>query len=83
MPQSGVLVSLFITVDFNFGGILTSVGNYDRENLSACLTMFLSYSIPAEGVIVEARVLHQRYPLPPARGHIGAVVLIQILSKEG
>lgn len=45
--------------------------------------MFLSYSVPAEGVVVEARVLHQRYPFLPARGHIGAVVLVQIFPEEG
>lgn len=45
--------------------------------------MFLSYSIPAKGVVVETGVLHQCYPFLPARGHIGAIVLIQILPKEG
>lgn len=45
--------------------------------------VLLAYSVPAEGVVVKARVLHQRYPFLPARGHIRAVVLIQILPKEG
>lgn len=45
--------------------------------------MLLSHAVPAEGVVVEAGVLHQRYPLLPARGHIGAVVLVQVLPEKG
>ena len=37
--MSGVLISLFITVDFSFSGIFTFLGNYDKEISSACLTV--------------------------------------------
>lgn len=62
-------------------GVYRSGGGY--QYLRVVTAVLLAYSVPAEGVVVEARVLHQRYPLLPARGHIRAVVLIQILPKEG
>lgn len=45
--------------------------------------MLLQDSISAQGVVIEARVLHQCYPLLPSRWHIGAIVFIQIFPKEG
>lgn len=53
------------------------------KHLEVVAAVLLADSVPAEGVVVEAGVLHQRYPLLPARGHIRAVVLVQILPKEG
>lgn len=50
---------------------------------SVVAAVFLSYSISAEGVVVESWVLHQRNPFLPARGYIRAIVLIQIFSKKG
>lgn len=55
----------------------------NSKHLAIVAAVLLSHAVPAEGVVVEAGVLHQRYPLFPARGHIGAVVLIKILSEEG
>ena len=52
-------------------------------HLGVLLAMLLANAISAEGVVVETRVLHQCQPLPPSRGHIGAIILIQVLSEEG
>lgn len=51
--------------------------------LGVLRSMLLTDAISAEGVVVETGVLHQRYPFSPSRGHIGAVILIQIFAKEG
>lgn len=59
------------------------ISQVECKYLRVVTAVFLSYSVPAEGVVVEAWVLHQCYPFLPARGHIGAIVLIQILPKEG
>lgn len=53
------------------------------KHLRVVAAVLLAYSVPAKRVVVEARVLHQRYPLLPARGHIRAIVLVQVLPKEG
>lgn len=53
------------------------------KHLGIVAAVLLSHAVPAQGVVVEAGVLHQCYPLLPARGHIGAVVLVQILPEEG
>jgi len=60
-----------------------SVFYLSLDYLGVDAAVFLSRSVAAEGVVVEARVLHQRDPLLPARGHVGAVVLVQIFTKEG
>lgn len=54
-----------------------------HKYLHVVAAVFLSYSIPAERVVVESRVLHECDPFFPARGNIGAIVLVQILSKKG
>lgn len=54
-----------------------------HQYLPVITAVFLSHSISAEGVVVKARIFHQRHPLLPSRGHVGAIVLIQILSKKG
>lgn len=46
-------------------------------------SVFLSESIAAQRVVVKAAVFHQSKPLLPPRGDIGAIILIQIFSKEG
>lgn len=53
------------------------------KHLGIVAAVLLTHAVPAEGVVVEAGVLHQCYPLLPARGHIRAVVLVQILPEEG
>lgn len=62
-------------------GVYGSGGGY--KYLLVVTAVLLACSVPAQGVVVEAGVFHQRYPLLPARGHIRAIVLIQILPKEG
>lgn len=57
--------------------------NIRKKHLGVVAAVLLSHAVPAEGVVVEAGVLHQCYPLLPARGHVGAVVLVQILPEEG
>lgn len=54
-----------------------------RAYLRVVTAVLFSDSVPAEGVVVEAWVFHQCHPFLPARGHIGAIVLVQILPKEG
>jgi len=38
--------------------------------------------VKVERVVVETRVLHEPHPLTPAGRDVGAVVLVQVLSKE-
>lgn len=45
--------------------------------------VLLPDAIPAQGVVVEAGVLHQPHPLSPSGRHVGAVVFIQVLPEEG
>lgn len=45
-------------------------------------SMFLSDAVPAQGVVIEAGILHHCDPLSPARGNVSTVILIQILPEE-
>lgn len=53
------------------------------DNLRILWAMLFSDPVPAQCVVVETRVLHQCYPFSPARRHIRAIILIQILPKKG
>ena len=44
--------------------------------------MLLLHPVPTERVVIEAGVFKEAHPFLPAWGHVGAVVLIQVLSEE-
>lgn len=54
--------------------------------LCTCLwvlgSVLLSDAVAAERVVVEAAVLHQAQPLPPAGRDVASVVLVQVLPEE-
>ena len=60
-----------------------SGGAGGEPDLGVVPAVLLADSVPAERVVVEAGVLDQSHPLTPAGGHVGAVVLVQVLPEEG
>lgn len=45
--------------------------------------VLLLVAVPADGVIVETGIFDQSDPLAPPRRNVAAVVLVEVLAKEG
>lgn len=54
-----------------------------RPDLRVLRAVLLADAVAAQRVVVEAAVLHQAQPLPPAGRHVRPVVLVQVLPEEG
>lgn len=46
-------------------------------------TVFLLVPIPTDSVIIEAGIFDQSNPFSPPRWNVAAIVLVEVLAKEG
>lgn len=51
--------------------------------LGIVCAVLLLVAVPADGVIVETGIFDQSDPLTPPRRNVAAVVLVEVLAKEG
>lgn len=57
-------------------------GREGRTHLGVLGAVLLLHPVPAERVVIKAGVFKEADPLLPARRHVGAIVLIQVLPEE-
>ena len=57
--------------------------NHERTYLGILGTVFLLVPVPTDGVIIEAGIFDQSDPFAPPRWDVAAIVLIEVLAKEG